>query len=85
MRFLKKKAKIKMTQGPLVSVIVPLYNHEKYIEQAIQSVVSQTYQSWELIIIDDGSSDLSVKKSAYIYRQAYSSVWTGKSRCAPRN
>ena len=63
MRFLKKKAKIKMTQGPLVSVIVPLYNHEKYIEQAIQSVVSQTYQSWELIIIDDGSSDLSVKKA----------------------
>lgn len=63
MRFLKKKAKIKMTQGPLVSVIVPLYNHEKYIEQVIQSVVSQTYQSWELIIIDDGSSDLSVKKA----------------------
>lgn len=42
---------------PTVSVIMPAYNVEKYIEAAIRSVLSQTYQNWELLIVEDCSTD----------------------------
>ena len=42
---------------PLVSAIVPSYNHEAYIEKCILSIVGQTYKNIELIVIDDGSKD----------------------------
>ena len=38
-----------------VSILMPAYNTHQFIERAIQSVCSQTYQDWELIIVDDGS------------------------------
>jgi len=41
----------------LVSIISPTYNHEKYIEECLQSVLNQTYTNWEMHIMDDGSSD----------------------------
>lgn len=42
---------------PQTSIIMPVYNSERYIEETIQSVINQTYKNWELIIINDGSND----------------------------
>lgn len=47
---------------PLVSVVIPCYNHENFVQDCIQSVIDQTYQNIELIVIDDGSKDSSVMK-----------------------
>lgn len=45
----------------LISVGIPFYNAEKYLAFAIQSVIAQSYENWELILIDDGSSDNSLE------------------------
>jgi len=47
---------------PLVSIVIPCYNHEQFIQSSIQSVIDQTYKNIELIIIDDGSKDNSISK-----------------------
>ena len=44
----------------LVSIVMVNYNQERFIKEAIDSVIAQTYQNWELIIVDDGSTDQSV-------------------------
>ena len=41
----------------LISVIVPIYNVEAYLDQCIQSIVKQTYSKLEIILVDDGSPD----------------------------
>ncbi len=64
---------------PLISVIVPCYNQAQYLDECLQSVLDQTYQNWECIIVNDGSPDHTeevakkwVEKDArfkYLYRE----------------
>lgn len=41
----------------MISIIVPVYNCEKYVGECIESILAQTYPDWELILINDGSTD----------------------------
>ena len=50
-----------MTSRPLVSVVLSVYNGEKYLAEAIESILNQTYKNLEFIIIDDGSTDRSLE------------------------
>lgn len=43
----------------IISVIVPVYNAEKYLKRCVDSILSQSFSDFELLLIDDGSSDLS--------------------------
>ncbi len=45
------------TDYPLVTIIIPAYNHENYVERSLASAINQTYPNTEIIIIDDGSTD----------------------------
>lgn len=47
----------------LISVIIPVYNMEKYIDQCLTSVTNQSYHQLEIILVDDGSNDASAEKS----------------------
>ena len=42
---------------PLISVVIPAYNAEQFLDETLESVLSQTYENWECIIVNDGSTD----------------------------
>jgi len=72
-----------LTRPPLVSVIIPTYNYAAFIEQAIKSVLDQTFQNFEILVVDDGSTDNTrevIKKfpARYIYQ-------TNRGAAAARN
>lgn len=52
---------MKDTRSELISVIIPVYNVEKYLDRCIKSVINQTYETIEIILIDDGSTDKSLE------------------------
>lgn len=65
-----------MDNPPLISVIIPAYNAEKYLVEALQSVIDQSYEPMEIIVIDDGSTDRTAEVVAdfgaefqYIYQE----------------
>ncbi len=73
-----------MQNNPLVSVLIPLYNAEKYFEECIASIISQNYKNLEVIIVNDGSTDNSLslaKKYADKYKwiKVYSQENSGAS------
>jgi dTDP-4-amino-4,6-dideoxygalactose transaminase/glycosyltransferase involved in cell wall biosynthesis len=52
---------VEQSDHPLISVLIPLYNHERFIEKCLESIVSDTYPNKEIVVIDDGSTDASVR------------------------
>lgn len=59
--------------NPLISVIVPVYNVENYLEQCVESILHQTYENLEIILVDDGSTDQS-GKLCDLYREKDSRI-----------
>lgn len=54
------KGKNMSTDNPAVSIIVPIYNVEKYIGRCVKSILNQTFKNYELLLVNDGSTDGSV-------------------------
>ena len=46
-----------MTDHPRISVVMPVYNGERFLSEAIESILNQSYRDFEFIIVDDGSTD----------------------------
>lgn len=70
---------------PLVSIIVPTYNHGQYLGDAIESVLAQTYSNIEIIVVDDGSTD-NTREVAASFGDKIQYLWQhNRGLCAARN
>lgn len=58
--FIEKPKYSEYDYNPLISVLVTSYNYDKYIQQTLDSILNQTYKNYEVIVVDDGSTDNSV-------------------------
>lgn len=67
-------------KDPLVSIIVPNYNHERYLEQRLESILAQTFRDYEVILLDDASTDYSVD-----ILEAYKGVFEDATLCINSN
>ena len=66
---------------PTLSIIVPIYNDEKYLAECVQSILGQTFCDYEIILVDDGSTDGSAKICDEFARQYdFISVIHGENR-----
>ncbi len=72
---------------PKVSIIIPCYNYGQYLDEAVQSVLAQTYQDFEIIIVNDGSTDELTNKLLATYNKPKTTVLsqTNKGLGAARN
>jgi glycosyltransferase involved in cell wall biosynthesis len=70
---------------PLVSIIIPCYNAEKFVEEAITSALSQTYPNVEVIVVDDGSGDRSLEVIQTFKDRIRYEVTPNRGACAARN
>ena len=66
----------RIIDGPLISVVMPIFNRDAFVVEAIDSVLAQTYENWELILVDDGSTDRS-----YEIAQEFAARLPEKIRC----
>lgn len=78
-----KKQHSSLTRQPFISVIMPVYNAENFIVEAINSILNQTYRNFELIIVDDASTDTSweiIKQYAKLYPKYVKAIRLKKNR-----
>ena len=73
-----------MSNNPLISVIIVFLNEERFIKEAIESVLAQSYRNWELVLVDDGSIDCS-STIARSYQTTYSAQVSYLSHPGGRN
>ena len=72
-----------MKESPLVSVIIPVYNYDRYLAEAIESALGQTYQHLEVIVVDDGSADRSGEVArSFAGRESYLVLLNVISNCS---